>query len=873
MVFTKKDLIVKEVKFSKRNEEVISMLITDGKRDINIVTVYIPPRTSAWNYEQYQEVMRNTLSRIKQEITRKDRVMIVGDFNCKEIVWEDYEVVNGGEWAEELLNVATNNLMTQWVRSPTRCRGQDVAARLDLVFTRGISLKEEIEHECPLGKSDHDVLRFKLDTEVNMEKSEEYREGKLNYIKANYNHIREFFNEIDWSVVYQEVDMQLKYDKFLDLYNCAVEKFVPYYRTRTLKNKQWFNRNCEEAKKNKEKAWKKFKKNSDVLSRDVYKTARNRYVEVRRAAQKEYEERVVENCDSDPKMFYKFINGKLNKREAIEKVKVGEEIYEDAGNIAEILNNNFCKVFTKEEHFTGERPTEIKQMQDIMVTKEDIEKIINNLDINKSMGPDGISGRLLKECKAQLLNPIFDIVETSIRTGMVPKEWKRADIVPIFKNGSRMEPLNYRPVSLTSILCKVCEEVIKAKWSEYLESENILSERQFGFRKGRSCVSNLMCFYSRVTDILQHREGWVDAIYLDLRKAFDKVPHNRLLWKLKMIGGVSGNLAKWMENYLVGREMRTVVKGKKSEWKKVTSGVPQGSVLGPIMFLIYVNDMPVGIDSYINMFADDTKIMRKVKTMEDCNKLQKDLDKIYKWSKEWLMEFNISKSHVMKMGRSKYRPNKDYKLGEENLEETSEEKDLGIIIQNTLSPEKHINKVFGKTYNMLQNIGLAFHYLDEGMMNKIICTLIRPQLEYAACIWSPHMKKHVKKVERIQRLATKMVPGLKELEYEERLKRLGLTTLEERRIRGDIITLYKLVHKIDILDTELIKVTTRNQLRGHEKKLIKDICLSDMRKYSFPHRSVDVWNKLNSDVVNAACVSQMKERYDRSGQGDRTQRA
>ena len=359
MVFTRKDLIVKEVNFSKGNEEVISLLITDGKRDINIITVYIPPKTSAWSQEQYQEVMRSTLDRINQEITRKDRVMMVGDFNCKEVVWEDYEVVNGGEWAEELLNLATNSLMTQWVRSPTRCRGQDVAARLDLVFTRGISLKEEIEHECPLGKSDHDVLRFKLDTEVNMEKSEEYREGKLNYIKANYNHIREFFNEIDWSVVYQEVDMQLKYDKFLDLYNCAVEKFVPYYRTRTLKNKQWFNRNCEEAKKNKEKAWKKFK-NSDILSRDVYKTARNRYVEVRRAAQKEYEERVVENCDSDPKMFYKFINGKLNKREAIEKVKVGEEIYEDARNIAEILNNNFCKVFTKEEHFIGERPTKIK---------------------------------------------------------------------------------------------------------------------------------------------------------------------------------------------------------------------------------------------------------------------------------------------------------------------------------------------------------------------------------------------------------------------------------------------------------------------------------------------------------------------------------
>ena len=149
-------------------------------------------------------------------------------------------MVNGGDWGEELLNLITNNLMTQWVRAPTRCRGQDVATRLDLVFTKGIYLKDEIEHECPLGKSDHDVLRFTLDMELDTVKNEEYKEGRLNYAKANYNHLREFFSEIDWSVVYQEVDIQSKYDKFMDLYNSAVGKFVPYYRTR---NKQWFNRN------------------------------------------------------------------------------------------------------------------------------------------------------------------------------------------------------------------------------------------------------------------------------------------------------------------------------------------------------------------------------------------------------------------------------------------------------------------------------------------------------------------------------------------------------------------------------------------------------------------------------------------------------
>ena len=567
--------------------------------------------------------------------------------------------------------------------------------------------------------------------------------------------------------------------------------------------------------------------------------------------------------------------GKLNK-EVIEKVKVGDDICEDMKDIVEILNDNFSKVFTTETTFRGEEEEEartnpVNEMQDIVVTKRDIENIITKLDANKSMLPDGVHGKVLKECKEQLMDPILDIIKSSIESGQVPREWKRANIVPIYKNGCKMEPLNYRPVSLTSILCKICEEVIKERWVAHLEEENVFHEGQFGFRKGKSCVSNLLCFYSRVIDIIQEREGWADCVYLDLKKAFDKVPHNRLMWKVRRFGGVSGKLAEWMENYLRGREMRTIVRGIKSEWKMVSSGVPQGSVLGPIMFLLYVNDMPIGINSYMNMFADDAKIMRKVKTLEDCNKLQEDLDKIYEWSVKWQMEFNINKCHVMKMGKSKYRPCKTYKMGEKIIKEVTEEKDLGVIIQNDLSPEKHVNKIFGKTYKMLQNIGLAFYYLDEGMMRKILVTLIRPQMEYAAVIWSPHMKKHQKKIERIQRLATRMIPDFKNKSYEERLEKLNLTTLEERRIRGDMITMYKIVNGINILDREIVKVGPSNYLRGHGKRLRKETCTSDIKKYSFPYRSIEKWNKLRSEVIVAECVSQMKERFDKYGYGDRTQ--
>ena len=235
-------------------------------------------------------------------------------------------------------------------------------------------------------------------------------------------------------------------------------------------------------------------------------------------------------------------------------------------------------------------------MWEISISKEEIKEMMMELDERKAIGPDEVSGYILKECRQEIAELIHDIIECSIKTGKIPQDWKRADIMLIYKNGNKEEAFNYRPVSLTSIVCQICEKVIKKQWSEYLEREGI-TYRQFGFRTGRSCVTNLWSFYSKVIDIIQERDRSVDCIFLDLKKAFDKVPHMRLLWKLEHIGGLKGTIKNWME----GREMRTVVKDEKSEWKEVKSGVLQGSVLALIMFSIYLNDMIEGVSSYINV--------------------------------------------------------------------------------------------------------------------------------------------------------------------------------------------------------------------------------------------------------------------------------
>ena len=548
--------------------------------------------------------------------------------------------------------------------------------------------------------------------------------------------------------------------------------------------------------------------------------------------------------------------------------------YDNEKDMSEILNKKFQSVFTKEPSFDGtqETPTPKQKLRGIKLTKDKVLKALKELDKNKAVGPDGISPWILKECADELCHPIFLIFTSSLQQGKLPQIWKKANITPLYKKGSKSNPLNYRPVSLTSVVCKILEKLIREEWRTMLEEQKMLTDKQFGFRQGRSCVSNLLCFYDRVTDAIQQRDGWVDGIYLDFAKAFDKVPHKRLIWKLQHIGGVDGALLKWMSDFLQGRQMSTVIRGTASEYREVTSGVPQGSVLAPLMFLIYVNDLgeDISVNSYISMFADDAKIQRKIRNENSCKELQEDIKKIKAWSEKWNMEFNVDKCHVVRFGTSSKRPVWQYKLGDETISSADKEKDLGVVINSKLEREDHINQVAGKAHNLLANMKIAFTYVDASMVRKIITTFIRPTLEYASVVWNPWMVKDIKKIERIQRAATRWVPELKELSYEERLKALNLTTLEARRKRGALITLYKCKTGMMEIDKEDFIEPGSRRTRGNSKKIQKKKGKKDVKKYSFPNIFIDSWNKLPEHIVNAKSIHQFKKLYDELTQADGT---
>ncbi len=306
------------------------------------------------------------------------------------------------------------------------------------------------------------------------------------------------------------------------------------------------------------------------------------------------------------------------------------------------------------------------------------------------------------------------------------------------------------------------------------------------------------------------------------------------------------------------------MKGTTSEWRDVTSGVPQGSVLGPILFLIYVNDLPEGIDSFLSMFADDAKIMRRIKMDEDGPRLQDDLDKLEEWSRKWLLKFNSGQCKVMKLGDGSRRLNTRYHLGGEIMQESNREKNLGVDITQNLSSEAHIKRISSAAYARLANIRIAFTNLCKESFRTLYTTYVRPILEYAAPAWSPYPVKHKTKLEKIQRYATRLVPELRGMSYEERLKELSLTSLENSRVRGDMITTFKILRGIDRVDKDKLFSSGGTRTRGHKWKHSTQMSHRDVRNIFFSVRVVNKWNALGSNVVKADSTHSFKCRYDRA---------
>ena len=325
----------------------------------------------------------------------------------------------------------------------------------------------------------------------------------------------------------------------------------------------------------------------------------------------------------------------------------------------------------------------------------------------------------------------------------------------------------------------------------------------------------------------------VDCIYLDYQKAFDIVPHRRLVGKMQSYG-INPQCTEWVASFLTNRKQKVTVNGVDSEWRDVISGIPQGSVLGPLLFVIYINDMPATLDSDAFLFADDTKIFRIIREESDSGILQNDLERVNKWSDTWLLRFNVPKTKHMHFGKG---PIHVYKLKGQDIQLVDYEKDIGVTIESDLAFDKHISEKVNKANKMFALIRRSFEFLDEDMFQPLYKSLVRSHLDYASSVWAPYKMKHIEQIERVQRRATKQLPGFRNLPYADRLRRLKLPTLSYRRLRGDLIEVYKIESGLHDKEVgQFLKfwkdMAPRPGARGHQSKLYPQHANTQLRQNS-----------------------------------------
>ena len=521
------------------------------------------------------------------------------------------------------------------------------------------------------------------------------------------------------------------------------------------------------------------------------------------------ESKACANIQSNPGSFYKFIKKKS-------KIKGGIGPFMDEGGnpisnlktMADLLRHQYSSVFSepKMETLINDLPSFFASdindsfLLDIHITKDDVNKAIGELKTSFGSGPDNIPAVLLKKCSSSLATPLVILFNHSIQSGTFPELLKLAIIIPIHKGDSKTAPANYRPVSLTSHIAKTLERIVRKVLVNYLEDKNYFNPNQHGFRSGRSCLTQLMNHYDNILDILEMGHN-CDVIYLDFAKAFDKVDHHILFHKLKQ-AGIGGKLGIWLSSFLIGRLQQVKVGNILSDKAQVISGVPQGTVLGPILFLIMINDIDNNVEhSNVTLFADDTRVGRSISDEDDIVNLQVDLNKIYAWQDANNMKFNAGKFEAIKYGSNK-NLKYDYCYltpgAEDNIEETETVKDLGVLLDNDLNFTSHVNKVISKVNMKVGWIFRNFNTRNATILKPLWKSLIQPHIDYCSPLWFNSTNiSALRCIENLQRRFTRRISGLAELNYWQRLKFLRVYSQERRLERYKIIYTWKaLEHKI-----------------------------------------------------------------------------
>ena len=666
----------------------------------------------------------------------------------------------------------------------------------------------------------------------------------------------------DYAEIFEDVDMT--YTCWQELFTSAIENAIPH---RTVKifpgNKPWFRKDHHRMRTKVNRLYKHAVKSKDGNDWAKYKQLRNSYKSFCERSKLDYsneQQRILTTTNSSSKQWWKVTKEILGRSSInfIPPLISKNTICYTNVEKAELFSKHFSEVFKTDETPVPFPPITILDnepiLENVSSTPQQIAKIINRFSPDKSAGPDQITARMLKLSAHYISDSLSRVINLSLLQGSLPDALKRANVPPLFKQNDKHDPSNYRGISLLSLVSKVFERVVFIQLYEFLENKGFFVKFQSGFRKGDSTVLQLLDIVNTLYNSFDNDEE-VLGVFLDMSKAFDKVWHKGLIYKLER-AGVRGNLLNWLKSYLSGRTMRVVIEGQYSEWKNIEAGVPQGSILGPLLFLIYINDIADEIESDPHTYADDTNLLKPFKNVDDAvQTINRDLNKIVAWAQKWKVTMNPSKTKCV-LFSNKRKPSKitNVQLLGKQIPVVTEVKHLGVILDHKLTWQSHINSVIVKANRALGPIHMLKSKLPSWCLLRYYKTFVRPILEYASPVWSGCNIQSTNQLEQTQyRAMLSITGGIKSTSREKMSNLLGLPPLETRRNIDKLSITYKITlgiapsYMCDILATYMPppRDNRRNGLIFSLPKPHRAIT-----KKNFFYSALDLWNKLPRELRN-----------------------
>lgn len=793
------------------------------------------------------------LGEIEEWCTVQHPTLIIGDFNFPHILDGDGLPRSNSLFHSFLIQCSLFNLVSEATRQDNM---------LDLLLTNDVSLVADVKISENFSTSDHASICFEIQTSSNSIEPAVIRSP--DFANCAWEKANDMIAAVDWCFYLSDSKtVDEMYEKFTDIIRNVVESCCP------LKNCRMKTSNLpdylQRLSAKKHFLWlDRFKPGG----REAFDKCAKQYSEESRKFARNQEKRLI--CSGNHKLFFKYMNGKLNVRSGIGSLKddVGSVVSNDREK-AELFADFFKSVYKADNGVLPEFPTRCNvSLNAVDVSEESIVNAIGSLSDKTSETPDSMPSYFIKRTVKSLAVPLSIIFQRSISCSSLPYLWKTAFVVPLLKKPPAVSVKNYRPISLTSSVCKIFEIIIKKSILKHMLGKNLINPGQFGFLPGRSTLSQLIsCVSDWVSSVNEKIQ--TEVVYIDYAKAFDVVCHSKLLLKLEKGYGITGSLLKWIRAFICGRTFKVKIGASFSECYEICSGVPQGSVLGPLLFLIYVNDVSDKLSSACKLFADDLKIYRPLHDPAvDFYSLQKDLDTFSDWSKTWQLVISEHKCKVMHIN---FHHECALTLDGFRLKPVEDGiRDLGVKLRPDLDPSTQCTEVFSKAFRVANCILRSLQHRCLDHYRKAFIVYCRPILEYCSQVWSPYETKDILLVEKVQKNFTRMAfrkvfVGPYSPDYSVRLQIFNLRSLEYRRIEFDLVLCYRIVRGFSDInfDDMFTYAPVRSRRYSHRYQLARKTCAVNSVLNCYQFRVIRIWNQLPSPIVEAGNVSTFKARLEK----------